>query len=300
MGQIRTLVNKLSQIISPATEEKQDDIVSGLDTVGISNTGDTRINPAVLERQAILESNGATPVNIQDQHSEIIDLYMMREDDTFILASGVSIDDNSFTVEAGHSITVGQIVCFQEGIKVMQAEVLSVVTNTIGIDTPFDFAFSVGGGCTNGTNNMAVDGSVTPQIFRITPKNLTDGQEWDITRIIFNITDDTIMDTEKFGGIPKLTNGIVLRVKNGQIKNIFNAKKNGSFAERVFDIAYDDKAPAGSFGFRARRTFAGQSKNGVTIRLSATNNDELQIMIFDDLTGLNEFEAVAQGHYVTD
>lgn len=45
------LLDSNETIINPATEEKQDDIITALNTVGISDTSDTRINPATKEDQ---------------------------------------------------------------------------------------------------------------------------------------------------------------------------------------------------------------------------------------------------------
>ena len=106
------------------------------------------------------------------------------------------------------------------------------------------------------------------------------------------------MDSAKFGGISALANGVVLRKVDGVYHNIFNIKTNGDFALRSFDVAYDDKAPAGSYGFRCRTTFAGQSKRGVTIRLNGTSGDELQILNQDSLGALSHFNAIVQGHVV--
>jgi hypothetical protein len=64
----------------------------------------------------------------------------------------------------------------------------------------------------------------------------------------------------------------------------------------MYDTAYADKRPSGSFGFKFRRTFGGQGKNGVVIRLTAIHGDSLKLIIQDDLTGLDDFYIVAQGH----
>jgi hypothetical protein len=239
-------------------------------------------------------------VKIQDQTTEIVDLHLFRNDGTFEIASPVAIDDTSLTVIDATGITAGTTLCFQEGTAFMQADVLTVVGTTLTIDTPFDFPFTTSGGCSFGTNNLAVDGSVAPQIFSVSPKNLVDGARWDIVRLMISITSDTAMDDGKFGGIPKLTKGIVIRAKDGIHKNIFNAKSNGDFGLHNYDAQYvdDTLGPAGLYGFRSRRTFGGQNKNGVVIRLNAITDDEIQVIVQDDLTGLESFEAVVQGHVV--
>lgn len=246
----------------------------------------------------VIDLKPTNDVYIQDQSTDIIDLYLFAIEDTFSLESDVVIDDTSFVTFSGHSITIGDVVCFQEGTHVMQALTLDVDTDTITIDSPFDFAFTTSGGCSYGSKEMNVDGSVTPVIFRVGPGNLNINVQWDITRIMFAITDAVAMDDGKFGGISALTRGIVLRVTNSKNKNIFNIKSNGDFALRSYNIEYTNKAPAGENGFRCRRTFAGQQTNGVTIRVSSENNDQIQLIIRDDLTDLTSFNAVVQGHVV--
>ena len=66
----------------------------------------------------------------------------------------------------------------------------------------------------------------------------------------------------------------------------------------MYDVVYSDKAPAGYFGLNFRRTFGGQNKNGVVIRLCADDSDTLQVIIQDDLTDLDDFSVIAQGHIV--
>jgi len=150
------------------------------------------------------------------------------------------------------------------------------------------------------TKNMAVAGTgASPQIFQIGPVGAGTGVAVDITRIMGYIQTTGTMDDSKFGDIAGgLTNGVLLRQNNGEINNIWNVKTNGEFGLLAYDTAYTDKAPAGSEGFRFRNTYAGQSKHGVTLRLQP--GETLEILIQDDLSGLEVFNVMAQGHIVTD
>ena len=247
-------------------------------------------------------TNNALDVNIQDQHSEIIDLHLTMIIQQVAIAVNTNIDDLVITLTTGAEPTDGNLICLKEGVAFYQGLILSHSANggnwDVTLDTPLDFAFTTSGGCSENSEHLNVDGSAAPIIFSISPSNLTPGTKWDIVRVTFQIIDNTSMDDAKFGGLIALTKGIVVRVKNGITKNIFNSKTNADFALHAYDIAYSDKSPAGSYGFRSRRTFGGQSKNGVTIRLNADTKDEFQILIQDDLTGLTDFCAVAQGHIV--
>lgn len=229
---------------------------------------------------------------------------------TLVSITGVDVVGNGtlFTTEllVGDSILVGGVV--REVLTLTDATNLVVTVAfddaslpwTILLDTPLDFAFTVLGGCSERSTNMNVDGSGTPIIFTVTPGNLQAGLKWDVVRFLLNILDAEPMDDGKFGGVDALTNGVVIRSVNGKTKNVFNAKTNGDFRLRAYDVEYVEKAPAGQNSVSLRRTFGGQSKNGVVIRLEADTLDEFQVIIQDDLEGLTQFKGCIQGHVVED
>lgn len=237
-------------------------------------------------------------VFVQDQHSSIVDLYMHEHiGNPITLTSPTVLDDIVLDVQAGHGAIAGNLICIKENARFYQGEVLSVTATTINVDTPLDYTFSAGAICTATTKQMAVDGSAITRVFHAKPGV---GVKWDITRMLFFLEGTLAMDNGKFGDEAALTNGIVVRKRDGTYQNIFNAKTNGDFATRAYDITYDEKAPAGTTAVRVRRSFAGQDKNGVTIRLDGSVGDDLEILIRDDLTGMVNFNAIAQGHVVQD
>lgn len=247
-------------------------------------------------------TNNALDVNIQDQTTEIIDLHLSQLIQTVTIITNTAIDDTVITISSAAEPTNGYIACLKEGSAFYQGEILSHVANgvnwDISLDTPLDFAYTTVGGCSERNINLAVDGSVTPVIFSLSPSNLVSGTEWDIVRVMGSLTDETSMDDAKFGGMLALPKGIVFRTRDGTIKNIFNAKTNSDLKSHMYDVAYSDKAPSGSFGLNFRRTFGGQNRNGVVIRLCADDNDEFQVIIQDDLTDLVTFNVITQGHIV--
>ncbi len=246
-----------------------------------------------------IESNGAIPINVQDQHTEIVDLYLHNNLAELTMTADMVIDDTDVDVLTGHGAVAGDVLCFKGSGRYTQVTVLSSTATNIVFDTPIDFGYAVATGSLHrGIGDLAVDGALSPVVYHITPPA---GVEWDITRLISHIEDSTAMDDGLFGGMGALTNGIVVRVNNGIYKNIMNVKTNGEFEERAYNREYIAKPPAGTgHAMNVRRTFAGQEKNGVTIRLSGDLGDELQIIIQDDLTDLDHFHCVAQGHVVTD
>ena len=247
---------------------------------------------------ARVESNGGLAVNLQDQTSTVVDVYMHDHGNPITISGTPAVDDIAITLVGGHGVVAGNFIGFKEDSHFFESQVINVATNVITLDQPLDYAFTSAASPSHVHDpNMNVDGSSTTAIYHVTPPA---GQIWDITRLIFVIEDDSAMDTAKFGGMNALTNGVVLRMHNGIIKNIFNVKTNGELASRSYDLVYDDKAPAGVFGLRCRTTFAGQSKRGVTIRLYGDSGDELQLLIQDNLTDLLFFRAIVQGHVVVE
>lgn len=250
-----------------------------------------------------IESNGAIPVNVQDQHTQALDL-------PFIKATGIpttlsvqtALGDRTVTVADTTGFVAGNVVAmFQPfGPFYYGKQIGAPAGNVISLDTPIDSVFTVGIGVLSATDNMAVNGAVTTQVFQIGSEQRSTIEEMDVTRFMGYIQDGTAMDDGLFGGIGALTYGIVLRVRTAtNLTNIWNAKSNGELGLLCYDTAYTTKPPAGtSHGFRFRNTYASQGKHGVTIRLLP--GEVLEVLIQDDLTDLELFQMMAQGHVVTD
>ena len=167
--------------------------------------------------------------------------------------------------------------------------------NVITLDTPVDIVLANASAVAAVTTNMAVDGSSTTQIFQIGPTGPGSTAITDVTRIIGHMLDSTAMDDGKFGGMSALTNGIVLRKNDGVITNLWNAKTNADLALLCYEFSYSDKAPGGQFGCSFRNTYAGQGNHGVVIELLP--GEFLELLVQDDLTDLDEFTMLAQGHF---
>lgn len=245
------------------------------------------------------ESNGAIAVNIQDQNTPVVSSHFHCSCAAFTLSDDLSIGDTSFTAVAGHGITAGNMIYFKENGRRTELECTNVATNVITLDGPLDYAYTTDAESTRADHDLTVVGSLaTPVVFHVTPPL---GVKWDIVKLKLFISDGSPMDDSLFGGITALTNGVQLRQRNGSYYNVFNFKSNGDIAEH-FDVplVYSDKAPAGEYGLRAQRTLGGPSGTGVTIRLDGDTDDEMQILVQDDLTGLLHFHMVAQGHVVGD
>lgn len=255
---------------------------------------------SVTERTALDKAYSkkykAIDVSVQDQTSDVVDFYLMQELDVLAIATDGVIDNYTLELVDASAVIVGNYVGIQSGDRNYQGKVLSINVNQITLDTPLDFAYPTTSQIIHKTRNLNVDGSTTPIIARLGPvPNVT----WDITRIIMVMQSAGTPDDSTFGDIASLTNGIVLRSKGDtKTNNFFTAHNNGELAERMFDVVYTDKAGGGNHSTRTKRTFSGQDKNGVVVRLDGDNNEEFQIIIQDNLSTLVSFHAVIQGHIV--
>ena len=242
-------------------------------------------------------------VAIQDQTTEVIDLFLTRYISDITLTKSYEIDDNYINFTSSVAPVQGNMICLKENDHFYQGEITSVSslggnTYQVRLDSPLDYDYTILGSCSLRSKSLAVDGSVTPVIFEVSPSNLN--VSWDINYIVFHIQDNVAIDSDTFGGLTKLTNGIVLRNVDGITKNIANYKYTSDFRHHNFYADYDDRAPAGQFGFSSMKIFNGQANSGVVIRLDSATNDTLQIIVQDDLTGLTAFHVIAHGQVVED
>lgn len=272
------------------------DLIADLDLFLFSNDA-TIISP--------LELNGAVPVNIQDQHTPVVIAKFSQRHDSTTLDGAVAIDDLTIVVTDATGFVAGDyITLFDPGsVRFSLFYALGVAGTTITLDTPIDFAYPDGTFVDAGITDMAVNGSVTTEIFGLRGTGEPPGVElsFDVTRLIFTMVATDTVDFSKFGDIVAgITNGLVCRKVDDEFHNIFNLKTNRDIANIMFDYMVSEASnPAqGENGFVARLTFAGPSKIGVTQRLDI--GEDLQILIQDDLSTILTFEIVAEGHIVTD
>lgn len=246
---------------------------------------------------------GIRNVSLQDEIEPVVDLHLTREIDSGVLRTAGTLNSETIEITISTLPVVGDLIILKDptGDAFFQGGI-TAVTPIVGndydldLDTPLDFAFQTDAILTLESNDMAVDGSVTIQEFKISPVGLAADVEWHVLRVLASLLSDGQMDDGLFGNLPPLTNGFVLRSENGFTKNIFNARTNGEVREHVFDFEYADKAPAGLFGLSYRRAFGGQDKNGIALRIAVSEGEGFKCLIQDDLTGLTAFRMVAQGH----
>jgi hypothetical protein len=142
-----------------------------------------------------------------------------------------------------------------------------------------------------GVENQNVDSSVTPVVFSST--EVPAGKKLVVGRLLMYMEDSTAFTSDKFGGITALTNGWTMRF-NG-VETII-AKSNRELALFMYDITGNEifgksnQTLIGRFSFNR---FSSNSK-GVEIREGET----FDIVVKDNLTGLDFLEAKIEGNYV--
>lgn len=253
-----------------------------------------------------LEPNGSVPVTLQDQHTPVVIVPLSRLEESTTTNGAMTINDYTVTLTSATGVSNGKLITIFDPTAVRFASFRAVgapVGNIVRLDSPSPFAFPSGSYVDVGDINMAVDGSTTPVVFgvrnnagAVPPPGLE--LSMDVTRLMTTGLCDSAVSLQLFGNIAALTNGIVLRKRDGEIFNIFNVKSNEGIAAIAFDFnVYASSHPTqGIDGFQSRLTFAGQNKMGVTVRLAI--NEDLELIVQDDLTGLVSLTMIAEGSLV--
>jgi hypothetical protein len=224
-------------------------------------------------------------------------------DSGLVLRSAVTSGDETVEITTtGTTPVVGNHLFFKENEFFTQIEIMSVTPIAgddydLGLSIPVDHDYTTGAAVILENINMNVDGSSADVEFSISPAGLTAGVEWDITRMIIAMTHPAAGDDGLFGDLAALTNGVYLRIENGTKYNLFNARENAHFAEQGFDTDYEARSgKAGVFATRSRITFNGPDKRGVVFRLSASTSDKYVAIVRDNLSALNGYRTMIQGH----
>ena len=248
--------------------------------------------------------DNGTDVNIQDQHTPLVITNFTNLESQTVTTAPIAKDDLIVPVaDVGTAIIGDDLTIFDiNSLRFTQFRIIAINALNITIDGLMDFDYPVGSFVDIGNSNLAVNGAVTPVIFGI--RNPPEAPplgiklSFDVTRIIFSCITDTAVDLIKFGDLAALTNGLMLRSTDGECYNIFNIKSNGGLANICydFDVSAATNPNQGQDGFSARLTFAGQNKMGVVVRLKV--GEDLQLVVRDNLTGLQDLSVIAEGHIV--
>lgn len=251
-----------------------------------------------LSNTIVLPDEGGIGVGVylQDWNKPVLDVRFLHRKGVFQLLSNTTVDSRYFTAASGHLIVVGDTIELNKINNFIQAIVLSVVGDLIEIDSPIGDIYTPNRNYPRSSNDMRVDGSTNPVVFTLKPE---EGQKGNITGMFLNILAAGGMDFSTFGSGAKLARGCILRKKNtdGTYTNYFNWKDNSEFISRANTHYFKDNNGNNVRSFAGRVVFAGQENKGVSISLTGTLGEELQIVVQDNLLELsqNSIAATAQG-----
>ena len=239
---------------------------------------------------------GALNVTDGFVHKAMVNEYFIRKvgpNTTLAVAAiagdiAITVDDSTGFI-APDLIRIG-ITALRE---VGAITITNVVGNVITIDRPIAQDLPIGTVVEKIETNMvsAIGTLADHVVYELAPPP---GIIWQLTRLLITITDNAVMDDGKFGGIPALTNGIVGVAKTtaGRLANIANWKTNGDMMADMFDVEYNEKAPAGGYGLRGRWTLLAA---GIISELNGDEGEYLRVLVQDDLTGNASFRIKGQG-----
>lgn len=270
------------------------------DTIGF-NTEDEFIN--YFNR---IINRSVTDVYIQDQTTSPIELYLHNDDTPVTVDDSTTAGSKIIPLATGHGFTAGDFFyCdwFSQPLKrprVFQAEVITVYTDSILIGVPFYETLDPSEirKATRNNVNFAVNGAVTNVEYHVLPPP---GITWDLTRVMITMILSGQPDDGLFGDLSRLTNGVYFGVEqSGFIGGyVGNFHDNSDFRASAYDVTYSVRSGGGgSWGMSVRKTFAGQDKYGVAIRLNGDLIEEFIGVVQDDLTGIVQFRVKVMGHIV--
>jgi len=267
--------------------------------------GDVRITDGT--NVVTLEPNGSLPVTLQDQTTPTVITNFSILEQTTTTTAPVAIGDYTLAVTSATGIVAGKYLSVFDptSVRFMNAYVLSIDTLVVTIDRPFDFAFPSGSYVDISETDLSVNGATTPVIAGL--RNNAGGtpppgieKTMDVTRVLFHCVTDGASNLTTFGDLAALTRGLVMRRRDGEYHNVFNCKTNAELQGIMYDfeIVATGTVGQGQDGFFGRLTFSGQSKMGVTQRIAI--DEDLEIIIQDNLSGLTQLRIIAEGSIVQD
>lgn len=254
-------------------------------------------NDAVTTPGSLLVRDGVGSVveNPIKRNQTVIQKFNQVTNSTTLSALAV-LYEYTVTVTSTTGIIVGShlILFSTELVRFTSFTVLGIAGNVITLDSQLDAPYPIGTFADVAFTDMAVDGSITPQVFGLRGLGTPPGValEVGITRILITCFTDSAVSLAKFGDLPKLTRGLLLRDRNGETFNIFNVKDNGEIGGIMLDwIPYTTVNPQqGQHGFTARLTFT---------KLAAVKHlklgQDLEVVVQDPLQLLASLEIVAEG-----
>ena len=282
----------------------------------ISSTGGSLHVDVTNEPQVNLQDGVGTPivmnsrdhleVEIASQISPPVMVHAHRLLASTTLSADVAVDDLVINVVSATGAVVGDALTLTNPttVKYYTGHITAINTLAISVDVHVDQEYLVAESYVSFvSHDLNVNGAVAEVEFGLRQAETVNvGITVDVTRIIWSGICASAVDLTLFGDLPALTEGMALRkrLSNGTYQNILNVHDNLDFVSYAydFDVYVAGVGQQGIDGFSCRLTFGGESKLGTVIRIAP--DEDLEIYINDDLTGLTEFKCMFMGAQVAD
>lgn len=166
------------------------------------------------------------------------------------------------------------------------------LNTTVGPQKPVFFTHLDTNGDGTGSDDMNVDGSITPVRFSITPPP---GNVYRIAKFMMYIQDTGTFDTGFWGNNITMVNGIqFITTRGGVDREVLKhpIRTSGDLAELTFNVRHENFGSGDEFLVSEWKI----AELGQFFRLDGDNNDSFSVTINDDLTNLNHQQVMAQGY----
>lgn len=147
----------------------------------------------------------------------------------------------------------------------------------------------------SGDINAIGDYSSIPQTFSMQPPV---GKVFVVTEFVIHVTDNSVFSSQNYGGLSKLTNGIIITVEDDKVGVIIQVTNN-SIIKTNDDInrlaANFQIIPYGASDQSIVACFSSDSF-GVPVSLDGSQNQRIVVLLNDDFSGLISHYFIAHGH----
>lgn len=259
-------------------------------------------------------TNDVLDVSKQDQTTQLLELLVTRPLANMSLLNNLSLGQQTFNISTLIVPEIENVIClkYRDGNAFTQ----DIITNVtalggdnyeVSVLSGVDFPYSTNDGCSLRSYNLAVDGSVNPVEFIVSPELLDENVEWDLTRLVCisqgvgaGPPDATPDATSLFTCAPENKGILFYFANNNRWKNLFYARDNSDYSLHMYDVSYTPANKNGLFAVDWRKTINGDDKSGAVARLSANLSDdqlhEARVRIDRDMTCASVIKCNWMGH----
>jgi hypothetical protein len=240
----------------------------------------------------------ALSVHVEDVHNVLVNKSLHFHTATITTLAAATTGDGTeyqITVASAIGFNVGDFLHIEDGVQEpTHPQIIAIAGNVFDLDRRIDEVHPIGTDVGKAILDLAttIGTLAAPIVYFVQP---VPGQIWHITRLLIAMAHSSAGDLGKFGNLASLINGVVIRIRtNGTYRTYTNWKNSGDMKGDMYDIQFDSRSGGGGdFGTSGRWTFA---KSGMTIKLDGDTDDQIQVFVQDDLTGLGFLTLKVQGH----